>query len=202
MNPRVACILLISQNFILANSESDEAESCPAPGPPGPPSPPAPPAPPAPAPPTPPPLGDVSTSLCANLPGSAEDWVRVLNNLKILLTQLKQVRQLIGTKHFLSELLGTLKVPGAKDQWMKLFEDISLEEIFNNLTLGDFISNDLLKLLKLPGDVKDWDRMLGRLRGQELADIVFDIVSLVKAPGTRAEWDNIVQPVMKIWSLV
>ena len=29
-----------------------------------------------------------------------------------------------------------LKVPGAKDKWIKLFEDISLEEIFHNISLG------------------------------------------------------------------
>ena len=64
------------------------------------------------------------------------------------------------------------------------------------------MSNDLLRLLKVPGDVKDWDRMVGRLRKQELEEIVFDVVTLLKAPGTRAQWDQIVLPIRKIFEVL
>ena len=60
------------------------------------------------------------------------------------------------------------------------------------------ISNDLLKVLKIPGDVSDWDEMLSRLRDQELADVVFDLVKLAKAPGTREQWDDMVHPIKKL----
>ena len=136
MDSRVVCILLISSHTLtIANTHSDEAESCPAPAPAPTPAPTPVPAP-APAPEKPSAPTDVSTSVCLDLPGSSEDWMRVLKQLKILLKQLRQVRQLIGTKHFVSELLTTLKVPGAKEQWMKLFQDISLEEILDSITFG------------------------------------------------------------------
>ena len=60
------------------------------------------------------------------------------------------------------------------------------------------ISNDLLKVLKIPGDVRDWDKMLSRFREQELADVVFDLVTLAKAPGTREQWDDMVHPIKKL----
>ena len=60
------------------------------------------------------------------------------------------------------------------------------------------ISNDLLKVLKIPGDVRDWDKMLTRLRDQELSDLVFYLVTLAKAPGTREQWEDIVYPVKKV----
>ena len=136
MDSRVVCILLISSHTLtIANTQLDEAESCPAPAPAPTPAPTPVPAP-APAPEKPSAPTDVSTSVCLDLPGSSEDWMRVLKQLKILLKQLRQVRQLIGTKHFVSELLTTLKVPGAKEQWMKLLQDISLEEILDSITFG------------------------------------------------------------------
>ena len=60
------------------------------------------------------------------------------------------------------------------------------------------ISNDLLKVLKIPGDVRDWDEMLSRLREQELADVVFDLVTLAKAPGTREQWEDMTLPIKKV----
>ena len=126
MNIRVVCILLIiSLQQTFATAQTDESESCPAPdterqSPSNSPS------------------EDASTSVCVDLPGSTEDWGRVLKQLKIFLKQLSQARQLIGTKHFISELITTLKLPGAKNQWIKLFEDISLEEIFDNISFGGF----------------------------------------------------------------
>ena len=138
-----------------------------------------------------------------------------MEHFKIFLRQLSQVRQLIGTKHFLSELLNTLRVPGAKEHWIQLFEDISLEDILDNFAFGgksfiqdttntnpipilDLISNDLLKVLKIPGDVRDWDKMLSRLREQELDDVVFDLVTLAKAPGNREQWEDIIFPIKKV----
>ena len=53
-------------------------------------------------------------------------------------------------------------------------------------------------MLKIPGDVRDWDKMLSRLREQELADVVFDLVTLAKAPGTREQWEDIVHPIKKV----
>ena len=126
MNIRVICILLIiSLQQTFATAQLDGAESCPAPDTE------------RPSPSNSPPE-DASTSVCVDLPGSTEDWGRVLKQLKIFLKQLSQARQLIGTKHFISELITTLKLPGAKNQWIKLFEDISLEEIFDNISFGGF----------------------------------------------------------------
>ena len=59
-----------------------------------------------------------------------------MEHFKLFLRQLGQVRQLIGTKHFLSELLTALRIPGAKEHWIKLFEDISLEDILDNFAFG------------------------------------------------------------------
>ena len=127
MNIRVRLVQIISLsvlNIILhVSAQSKDTESCPAPTPPTP----------APA---PAPAPSASTSIVIDLPGSTSDWGEVLGNVKIFLKQLGQVRQLIGTKHFLSELLATLRVPGAKDHWIKLFEDISLEDIFDNFAFG------------------------------------------------------------------
>ena len=104
------------------SAQSPEAESCPV----------------AATPPTPAPKSteSVSTSIVIDLPGSTSDWGEVLGQVKIFLKQLRQVRQLIGTKHFLSELLTTLRVPGGKEHWIKLFEDISLEDIFDNFAFA------------------------------------------------------------------
>ena len=77
-----------------------------------------------------------STTIVIDLPGSTSDWGGVLEQLRIFLKQLSQVRRLIGTKHFLSELLTTLRVPGAKEHWIKLFEDISLEDIFDEFVFA------------------------------------------------------------------
>ena len=60
------------------------------------------------------------------------------------------------------------------------------------------ISDDLLKVLKIPGDVSDWDQMLRRLIEQELADLVFDLATLAKAPGTREDWEDVVHPIKKV----
>ena len=126
MNIRVICILLIiSLQQTFATAQTDGAESCPAPDTE------------RPSPSNSPPE-DASTSVCVDLPGSTEDWGRVLKQLKIFLKQLSQARQLIGTKHFISELITTLKLPGAKNQWIELLEDISLEEIFDNISFGGF----------------------------------------------------------------
>ena len=70
---------------------------------------------------------------------------------------------------------------------------------FNNtIPILDLISNDLLKMLKLPGDVREWDKMLRRFRELELSDVVFDLVTLAKAPGTREQWEDILHPVKKV----
>ena len=52
--------------------------------------------------------------------------------------------------------------------------------------------------MKVPGDVRDWDKLLTKMRRGGLAGTVFEIVSLVKAPGTRIEWQNIVTPIIKM----
>ena len=136
---RLSVIILLSLLNIVLHV-SAESESCPAPSPPAP----------APAPaPTSKTMSSVSTSIVIDLPGSTSDWVGVLENVKIFLKQLRQVRQLLGTKHFLSELLTTLRVPGAKEHWIKLFEDISLEDIFdfafggNSHHILNFTSNSI-----------------------------------------------------------
>ena len=46
--------------------------------------------------------------------------------------------------------------------------------------------------------MRDWDKMLTRLRDQELSDLVFYLVTLAKAPGTRDQWEDIVYPVKKV----
>ena len=53
-------------------------------------------------------------------------------------------------------------------------------------------------MLKIPGDVSDWDQMLRRFREQELADLVFDLATLAKAPGTREDWEDVVHPIKKV----
>ena len=128
MNIRLI-IALSALNIIAGrvSAQSPDAESCPAA------TPPAPTPTPAPAPKS---TASESTSIVIDLPGSTSEWGGVLGHFKIFLKQLRQVRQLIGTKHFLSELLATLRVPGAKDHWIKLFEDISLEDIFDNFAFA------------------------------------------------------------------
>ena len=126
--------LLLSALHIIVkvSAQSAEAESCPV-------TPPTPTPAPAPAPapdPFPQSTESFSTTIVIDLPGSTSDWGGVLEQLRIFLKQLSQVRRLIGTKHFLSELLTTLRVPGAKEHWMKLFEDISLEDIFDHFAFA------------------------------------------------------------------
>ena len=126
MNIRLI-IALSALNIIAGrvSAQSPDAESCPAATPPAP----------APAP-APKSTASESTSIVIDLPGSTSDWGGVLVQFRIFLKQLRQVRQLIGTKHFLSELLATLRVPGPKEHWIKLFEDISLEDIFDNFAFA------------------------------------------------------------------
>ena len=70
---------------------------------------------------------------------------------------------------------------------------------FNDtIPILDLISNDLLKVLNIPGDVREWDKMLRRFRELELSDVVFDLVTLAKAPGTREQWEDILHPVKKV----
>ena len=124
--------LLLSALHIIVkvSAQSAEPESCPV-------TPPTPTPAPAPAPdPFPQSTESFSTTIVIDLPGSTSDWGGVLEQLRIFLKQLSQVRRLIGTKHFLSELLTTLRVPGAKEHWIKLFEDISLEDIFDNFAFA------------------------------------------------------------------
>ena len=53
----------------------------------------------------------------------------------------------------------------------------------------------------MPGDVRDWDKMLTKMRRGGLEEIVFDIVSMIKAPGTRTEWQNVVNPIIKMFEI-
>ena len=68
----------------------------------------------------------------------------------------------------------------------------------DDLSILDLISNDLLKMLNIPGDVREWDKMLRSFRELELSDVVFDLVTLAKAPGTREQWEDILHPVKKV----
>ena len=133
--PMISLSVLLSINV---SAQSGEAESCPAPTPPAPIPAPTPTAAPAPAPSS---TESASTTIVIDLPGSSSDWGGVLEHFKLFLRQLGQVRQLIGTKHFLSELLTALRIPGAKEHWIKLFEDISLEDILDNFAFGGIESH-------------------------------------------------------------